>query len=723
MSRLNSKADNSGRLLGVVAAIGQRLSEQGMSIASKEITGKVLALESLYAEGKTDDLDRTRLAGANMQAELRAAFESAGLDTKNMTDAQWESATMTALAYGDPRAYATAGIANESLNLTGQGLMGSADLRLKAAFESFDDRELRELLPFSVVFNAFSIRQSEFSETLFRTVVLSPDQPGVTVQVPRSLVFNEVKHELTGQASQWYMRNVLDAVMDPTVLATSNSLEIVPVVTGVNTAAFVDAAIIAPAPVPTVGGSVSSAPLVLGTDLDLLALSATPNLNGGVQDSTDALDHLLGLKNVFLSVTSTGVGAATSIIKIETQHRTGAHFLKSSEGTDTQMTLSFQLNDINVTNATKDIAGAGAAALSGVANNIVVRLSTNISGTAMLQTGNVLVHATPVIIESAWDISSGEAVALAPAALVTLKAGFAAMTVIGWDPRAYRSNINRRLRGILVDTRTHSESILVPMGSPVTMLSAVTSEKAANNIESVVSTVRYTNDSNAVGQLLAYAAVLKSVGTESYAGGKVPGIFGAGRWLLKRGFYEYIEIDVQAEINNLTSTDRQGDVAAVIVNRAREVVYRAARETNYQAALDAYSGVVGAKPQLVFATDTNTVNHLFINGDSRLGGVGYENYKVVSSPDNRMKGKLFMTFVIPDAQGIHPLSFGNFLWMPELAATVPTSRNGTVINEATVHPRCIHICNLPILIEIDIVNLAEALTTKSTIDFNDVTVP
>lgn len=720
MSRLNSKSGDGRRLGAAIGFVATRLGEQGQSIASKEITGKVLALESLYAEGKTAELDRTRQAGDAMRHELKQAFESAGIDTSLMSDEQWESATMTALAYGDPKAFATAGIANESLSLTGQGLLGASDLRLKAAFEAFDDRELRDLLPFSVVFNAFSIRQSEFSETLYRTVVLSPDQAGVTVQVPRSLVFNEVKHELTGQASQWYMRNVLDAVMDPEVLATTNSLEIVPVVTGANTDAFVDAGTIAPYAVNTAGGSVNTAPLVLNSELDLLALSATPNLNGGIQDSTDALDHLIGVKNLYISIVEAGVGGNTSLIKVETQYRQGAHFLKSAEGADTQMTLSFQLNDINLTNATKDITGAAAGALSGLAANVVLRLSTNVAGTAMLQTGNVLVQASPLVIESAWDVSSGEAVAITGASLTAIKALFTSMSIIGWDPRAYRSNLNRRLRGILTDTRVQTESILVPMGSPVSMLSAVTSDKAANNIESVISTVRYRNDNNAVSQLLAYANVLKSVTTEAYSAGKVPGIFGAGRWLLKRAFYEHITLDIQAEINNLTSVDRTADVAAVIVNAAREVVYRAARETNYQAALDAYSGVVGTKPQLVFATDTNTVNHLIVNGDSRLAGVGYENYKVVASPDNRMKGKLFMTFVVPDAQGIHPLSFGNFLWMPELAATVPTSRNGTTINEATVHPRCIHINNLPILIEIDIVNLAEALTKKTAIDFNAV---
>ena len=731
MSQLSNHTRRSGTLGAAIGAIATRLKEQGMSLATQEVTGSVLALESLALSERPEDhnrLDAVKRTSDEMLKDLQAAFEAAGIDAAALTGAGLEAATMTALAMGNPRAFAekaTTALGGVDFGKDSRRAINAGDVRMKAAFEAFDDRELRELLPFSVVFNGFGIRQSDFSETLYKTVVLSPDQASVQVSVPRSLVFNEVKHELTGQAANFYMRNVLDAVMDPTVLATANSLEIVPVKTVANAANFAAGFVAAPVEVP--GGSVDTAPLALGVTMDLLALSNTPNLNGGVQDSTDALDHLLGLKNIYIRVAdNTAPTPVESLIKVETQFRSGAHFLPASEGVDTRMVLNFQADDIVLTGASKDITGAVAGALAhltaGGRENWVVRLSVNMSGSATLHTGNIQVITGPLQIDGVWDMSTGEPVAVTGAPLTALKAAIPTMEVVAWDARAYRSNVNKRLRGILTDTFTETERIMVPMGSPISMLSAVTSSKAAENIETVVNTSRYRNDSNAVAQLLAYANVLKGLNTASYAAGKVPNIFGSGRHLLKRPFYEYIQLDIAAEINNLTSTDRQGDVASVIVNVCREVLYRAVRETNYMAALTAYHGHE-VKPQVVFATDTNILPHLIVNGDNRLASVGYENYKLVASPDNRMVGKLFITFTLPNTEGVHPLSFGNFLWMPELAATVPASRNGTVINEATVHPRCIHVNNLPLLIEIDIQNLAEALTKKQAINFNDVTAP
>lgn len=731
MSQLNKNSRRTGTLGAAIANVAIRLSEQGMSVASKDVTDAVLSMESIALSTRPEDAGRISTlhrVSDEMVGDLKAAFEAAGIDVSGMTPSMLEAGTMAALAAGNPRAYAeqaTAALAPGAYGNDARRALASGDNRMKAAFESFDDRELRELLPFSVVFNAFGVRQSEFSETLYRTVVLSPDQAAVKVTVPRSLVFNEVKHDLTGQAANFYMRNVLDAVMDPEVLATNNSLEIVPIysASGIITAPNFQTEIAA-YPHPVSGGTtVQTAPLAVGQTMDLLALSNTPNLNGGVQDSTDALDHLLGLKNIYLRIEDdTPTTPLVSYIKVETQYRTTAHFLPAAEGIDTRMVLNFQADDIAIAGDTKDIGAVTAASLdyltSGGREHWVVRLAVNMSGTATLHTGNVQVISGPLTIDSGWDTANNRA--LDASQLATLRGKLPKLSVIGWDPRAYRSNVNKRLRGILTDTFTESETIMIPMGSPISMLSAVTSSKAAENIETVVNTSRYRNDSNAVTQLMAYANVLKGLSTESYAAGRVPNIFGSGRHLLKRAFYEFIDLDIAAEINNLTTSDRQGDVASVIVNVAREVLYRAARETNYMAALSAYHGTE-VKPTVVFATDTNTLPHLIVNGDNRLASVGYENYKLVASPDNRMKGKLYMTFVLPDAQGVHPLSFGNFLWMPELAATVPATRNGAVINEATVHPRCIHINNLPILIEINVKNLAEALTKKTAIDFKDVT--
>lgn len=727
MSRLNTKQNQRGVLGKAIANVHQLLKMQGSALVSKETTRMVTAMESA-----TTDIDALQQKGSEVAAALRAAFESIdGFDpATELTEAQIEAGQMALMASGDPVEYAqtaSAVIANESFKNDAGRLMGIHDSRMKAAFESYDERALRDFLPFSVVFNTFAVRQSPFSEALFKTIVLSPDQTGVTVTVPKPVVFNEVKHSLTGAPTNFNMRNVLDAVVDPSLLATQNDIEITPVKTVDNAAYFVDNSVVAAYTVPAAGGDVTTAPLKLGVAMNLLSIGNTPNLNNQQQGSTDALDHLLGVKNIYLAITDNAGTPVTSIIRVPVQYMTGAHFLPAREGIDSEMVLNFHIDDLAITGATKDLAGAAAASLAyltaGGRENWTVRLKLTMTGRAQLYNGTVEVHGTTVSIDSVWNkAADGTLTEVTGVDLATLKTEIPTMSIVGWDPRAYRSNLNRRIRGVLVDSFDFSEVVTVPMCSPITMLGATTSDKAAAKIESVIATARYRNDNNAITALQGYAAVLKSISTDSYAPGRVPRILGLGRELLHKPFYYYRQLDIPALVNGLTSTDRQSDVASVIVNAAREAIYRATRETNYMAALEAFSGRP-VKPTLVFATDTAVQPHLVVKGDDRLASVGFENCVVVASPEKRMKNKLYMTFTLPNEENIHPLSFGNFLYMSELASVLPIDRNGQTSNEATVMPRNVHICNLPLLIEFDIVGLADALTKKTSIDFNDVTTP
>lgn len=727
MSRLNPKSNSGRGVLGrAIAQIGTVLTQQGAALVSKETTRLVSAMESNMAH-----MDEIVRKGDEVRIALKQAFESVeGLDIEtDLNDTQLEAAQMAFMAAGDPSEYmkaATAVVATESFKSDATRLLGGQDQRLVSAFETYDDRSIREFLPFSVIFNAFAVRQSEFAETLFKTIVLSPDQAGVTVKVPKAVVFNEVKHTLTGAPTNFNMRNVLDAVVDPTLLATQNDIKITPVKTVDNAAYFVDNAVVAAYNVPAAGGTVSTAPLVFGKAMNLLSIGNTPNLLGQQQGQTDALDHLLGVEAIYLSFTdNTAVTPITSIVRVPVQYMTGAHFLPAREGIDSAMTLSFHIDDLAITGATKDIAGAAAGALayltSGGRENWVLRLKLTLTGRAELYNGTVEVAATGVAIDSVWNKGTdGTLTEVVGADLTTLATEIPVIAAVGWDPRAYRSNLNKRIRGVLADSFEFTESIMVPMGSPITMLGATSSDKAASKIESVVAIARYRNDNNAITALQGFAAALQAIGSDSYAPGRIPGIFGMGRHLLRRPFYERIDLDIAAEINNLTSTDRQADVASVIANVCREAIYRATKATNYMAALEAYTGRPGAKPTLVFATDTNIQPHLIVNGDDRLASVGFPQYKIVASPEDRMKGKLYMTFVLPEENDVCPLSFGNFLYMSELASVLPVDRQGQTSNEATVHPRNIHICNLPLLIEINITGLADALTKKTAINFHDV---
>ncbi len=79
-----------------------------------------------------------------------------------------------------------------------------------------------------------------------------------------------------------------------------------------------------------------------------------------------------------------------------------------------------------------------------------------------------------------------------------------------------------------------------------------------------------------------------------------------------------------------------------------------------------------------------------------------------------------MTFVRDGQAGPDPLSFGFMAWMPELATSLPMTREGALVNEVMVQPRYLHINTCPILMLIKVKNLGTAVAGKVPIYTDEV---
>jgi len=714
MSRFNQKGHAAGNLGAIVTNLRQRFADSGVSNTSKELAGFVLGMESLTDANAIASVNRT---GKEMVSELKALYSNIGVSVENLTEQQLEAGAMVMMAAGNLTGYATAAgkmtVSAEGATLVEPGAFGNFDYRLKASVEAYDERELRQYLPYSIAMNIEAARQSEFSEALYRTVVLSPDQAGMDITVYRTMVFNEIKHDITGRAMDFHRRNLIDAVVDASVLSSESTLVVPVYITGnaENVAKF---STIPAAPRTVDGHTFDTAPLALGKTIDILGLASTPNITG-TQDSTDALDHRMHVENLYLKFV---VGGDTSIVKFPTMHLGGSQFQKSAEGLDRAMVLNFQTIDLPITKATKDISDAPAAALQGLAADTVVRLGVNLGGNANLQLGNVSVMGGDLSVDSVWTISgTGEwSEVTDPVARAAVVALVGTMSVAGYDLYATRSNLNRRMLGIKGDVVAITERHLIPMGAPITSHHPITSNNELVTMASLTNIARIRNDINAVTQLLSYDSILSSLAIDGFVKGYVPNIEGVGRHLLAKPYYKQVDFDVALQINTLKSHERAEDVSAALINVIRQAVYEGYAATAYQAALDAVTGGT-EKPTVVIATDPTIARHLIVPGDTRLMSIGFD-YKVVSSLDSRMKGKIFVTLTRPNVSEPNGLSFGCFAWMPELVSTAVVTRGGQVSKEPMVQPRTRHINTLPFLIRLDIENLAAAVTDRVVLEMD-----
>jgi hypothetical protein len=151
------------------------------------------------------------------------------------------------------------------------------------------------------------------------------------------------------------------------------------------------------------------------------------------------------------------------------------------------------------------------------------------------------------------------------------------------------------------------------------------------------------------------------------------------------------------------------------------MVYRLYRDSEYQAAADALAGGVAAMPEVIIGTDPVIARYITVSGDLRTLG-GEFGFRVVSTLDSRMKGKIVVAFANKDGSQNsqpHPLNFGNMVWAPELVLKANLSRGNTYSRETVVQPRFLFVVNTPIMGVIEVANIPDTLN-KTPILFDQV---
>lgn len=716
-------------LLDVISSLRTNLTERGNEFS--DATKGVVSMEGM---------DTATPAFANLQHNFESAQQivkdafGTAVDGRkpsfeSLSEAQIDAGAIALLANANPSLYAQNAykmkntVSTESLVVvepTISGIGGSLDYRneLNASLEAFSEQELKQHIAFSIAYNVQAARQDEFSEAFYPTTVVTPDQAGLDITVRQIVVFNEVRHKLNGKTLSFNRTNLIDAVIDASILANESTKLVPHYVTGPdgNTDNFVPVASVPSTVVKIDGFDIPTGALIVSKSIGLIGVSQHAGLLGaGILDHTDTVDARANLDTLYVQFGGEATDPASVVpFKVSRLPRSG--FNKSVEGNFKEMSLQFTTADLTLSSDTKDVANAAPADDNFdviTTNNLRVKLAVKVSGTLNTEIGDVNVWATKVEVAGVYD-EDGTEVSVASGIGAAAVAQLGEISVLGYTLDARRNNENRRTRGLQVDSTEYTERFTIPFGPPVSTPAPVGSNRDASDMTQLITTTRIRNSNNAVTTLLNYAEVLKATVAGINGNMPVPQIEGIGRLLIKRPFYEEVEVNVMDQINSTKSHERAVDVQGILVNVIRDVAYRMYQESGYQPALDALTGGDAAKPTLLIGTDQQLVRHLMIEGDSRTTGIGLDS-KIVVSADSRVRYNIYLTFTRPEQTGPDPLSFGTHAWMPELASAITVSRNGANIKEAMVQPRSRHINNLPILavIKVDAESLKEALSLKT----------
>lgn len=698
---------------GLASAIRQNVLNAGAGLATREQSNLVVAgLESL-------DANQAHLFTQhmhNVQGVLTQAAEEIGLNI-NVDGPGMEAASIVLGAAGNLHGYAqiaagSQAAAGNNIALgatmfgTNASAMGYEDV---ASMEAFDETTLNEMLGYSASFNLFAAQQDPFGEAFFKTVVLTGELGGIDVTVPRLRVFNKAVHAASGKVLDWQAKSVIDAYVDPSILA-DNSTDLVPVkaADGSANASFVPASAVAVRSVQVAGVAVPTAPLLAGKKHDLIGLSQYQPLIGmNAMDINDAVDKSVKLKSIYV-VPAAGKAA----IRVSTAGMPQAQFVKGPEGNYRQMILALDTL-ISIGDDVKAVDGTAVTEFAAlVSNGYRAVVSLQVNGGLNVQTGTISVHGMPLSLDGLYE-ADGTVADTASGTGKTIKDAIEAATVVGYEIAGKRTNSNRRTVGLRVDSSLETNRFPIPVSSPISIQAPHSSNNDAADLKALITIARIRNSNNAITALIGAEEYLEEHVSENltqdeiYA--KMPGM---GRFLV-RPFFERKTLDLDASINSISSHEKAADTSAVIVNALRDVVYRMFQASRFQAAVDALTGGAGDVPTLVLGMDQVIIQHVMVPGDTRTLGTLFPKVKIVQTLDQRVKGKIYATFVREDVEGCDPLSFGTHAWIPELVTTVPAvSREGAQIKETQVQTRTLHFVNLPVLAVIEIQNLSKVLGDK-----------
>lgn len=691
------------------------------------VTGS-LAASAISFEGLTDQRVQMELQTAveNLEGMIQSAVKGVR-GYANLSVSQEEAAIAAGVAAYAIKPYMSRDVsaasltkfANDNTVVIGHGMAsGQSDQRV-IDMQAFDEKENKNAMVYSVAYNMQASRQDEFGEAFYPTVIVTPNNVGFSMSIRLMYVYDEVRRDLSGSLNKFNRKNVIKAVIDPTILRNDQT-KIVPVYRKSNPAAAQDSDRYFSPDVGTTTVMLDNEPVVtgalaVGKKFSLLGISQTEALLAtGVQDQTDAIDSSVRLASVYLKVKGTAGGQQVfNVIKFNVEKLPLSDFNAAPQGNTRLLQLNFATDSLYLTKDHLAVDGSVASLLSQLGTN-TVRLSAQLFGSVLQDKGDTQVTAGPIEVAKVTD-DSGNVLDIGTGVGLTVATVFANAEIVGYDLLAYRTNSNRRQRGQLIDTQYMNYLYTVPLLPPVTALRPVgeTETNDSSLLSALITTTHGRTSNAAVTALLEARSFLREYTNTKDSINDAPEILGVARYLVTPAYLEET-LDCETNLDSLSSSDRTADLQNLIQNKLRDMAFRLYVSSGYKAAADALYDGAAPKPCLIIGTDPILSRYMTLNGDLRLVGETID-YKLVSTLDNRMTGKIIFSFGMEPSfnSGVpNPMHFGNMAWKPELTLMMPMIRNGSNVMELTVQPSFRHITNLPIMGSLDVINLESVIASK-----------
>lgn len=648
-------------------------------------------------------------------AQIKAGQVIAAIAANPKRSLEKISSAQLPVSQGDNQVVVSA----ESLNV--DGFLPNNVIQAQIAQESFDGQQLNNAIYFSIAYNIAAATQDEFGETLYPTITVSPVESGISVSVEYvAIMGKEVLRDTKGTPVVDVENRipVIKAMYDHSVFGVDTSA-IIPVFRTSNKDNFVEECKYVDDTTSNV--AIETAPLKFGKAIDILGISQTDEqLAKGVMDNTDAVDRAVNISKLYFTL---GDAGNLEYFSYDVSNIASRRFYAPPQGHYKLLKCSFKATGaaINTSN-TKKVNGAASTVLQGLEQNHNIMLQFNVTGELNVESGVVDLNAFEIRLEGVRD-ASGNLLADTDPKYTAIKTAIEKAKLVGYVLEARRTNTNVRTRGVIVSNEIYSYLYNVPFRSGVTCVKSLVNysgtENDANRVAAQSQTTGFIISNIAVSTLVNHVESLRAAKDNgSLAHLEFEGI-GAK---FTDPYFREESIDLADVVDSRESNKRDDDVRSNLLQRINNIAMDMIIKSKYGPSFKVLKGNAGGKITIVIATDPNIARLIVRDGVSEFEYGDRFKFKVVSTYNNLMTGRIIIVPTVLDANkntSPDPMNFGFCAYTPTIVYEVSKTTNGAVAGELNTIPRFLHVTNLAIA---GVINISDVSNVFNKITINTKTV-
>ena len=570
-------------------------------------------------------------------------------------------------------------VPNDAVVMQASGRNPSLKPTLRA--EAFNNINPQASQAFSVSAAAAAIRQTDVVMAWAPPILVNPNVSHLSITLDVRKVFDGAYHDPNGDPTVYRRENIARAFADGNVLSRHNT-QMVPLFNVKTKHHFVNDTVLPPYNYIAGKRVETTSHLKFGDRVNLMGISATEALlRTGPLGHRDMMEPGTKLEEISFKV-------GPDVIRLKTLNIRTANFIGAQQGDNFDTVLNMR-GKMALGKALKDKDGNDlTGALKVLADqDLRANVLISVSGTINIEQSNAIVQKPTIELQRLYSVATGQDV---PEGLFNqVKTALDQAEMLGWFPRPYRTNANRRQWGDRLNGQRFTYAFPIPYRDPVTAERPAHSQQDqdANDLIALTGLCRVRIENELIDRIIQVEEQLTAQLDNRIEGDENLDLEGLAQTYLLPTI-DVRRIHLPDHIDSLKSHERGKDIQAVLAMQIRDMSSRLYTESQWKAATDISHGGTLPPPQLNLLTDPVLGRYLMEPGDLRLAG-DFE-YVITTTLNYAIRNRIYMSFRIPGQENSNePCIYNPFhlLTSPDLVLAANMTREGSYFAEQQVQPR------------------------------------